>query len=375
MLITADWHLGNDSDSPPGNDTPTKANDTYNSICELVDVAKFSGCSIVVAGDVFNTSNPPAFAYDTFLRILNYAKKRSVSMHFIPGNHDIHSKYFGLRAMKALLQYNIKIHTTPSVLHIDGEKVCIIPHMSRLTLSKIESKYKTLRNYIDTISPNTVFNYLISHVHVNGVSDSFDRLIAEPGNALLYVPKEWPKFKIGFFGHIHKAQSLSVNGRSIIYPGSPIVQNFGEVNNVGCYVYADGDKVIFKEFKTPVTKYFILDLDLSLTNHIEFTGDFLEKLKGMVVKVRVLTDDYGKINECEIKKKLNKVCYVARFEKKLTTYKNNLLVEKPREPVTIDLTPNTLLNNWLRNKPDLTDQEKNRLRKMARSVFDSKEQV
>ena len=84
ILHTADWHLGKKLDHISRLD---EQREVLNEICEIADLQTVD--MIIVAGDLFDTFNPPVDAidllYSTLKRLTNNGKRPVIA---IAGNHD-----------------------------------------------------------------------------------------------------------------------------------------------------------------------------------------------------------------------------------------------------------------------------------------------
>lgn len=83
FIHTADWHLGRTLYTRPLLD------DQKAVLAELIKVAKAKDIdALLIAGDVFDRSNPPGDAIELFDSVLAQLKERGIKVLFIAGNHD-----------------------------------------------------------------------------------------------------------------------------------------------------------------------------------------------------------------------------------------------------------------------------------------------
>ena len=84
ILHTSDWHLGKSLE------TKTRYEEQQHFIDEISDIIDRKNIDVVIlSGDVFDTSNPPAAAEAMFFNsIVRLAKDRTVPVVVIAGNHD-----------------------------------------------------------------------------------------------------------------------------------------------------------------------------------------------------------------------------------------------------------------------------------------------
>ena len=83
FIHTSDWHLGRTLYNRP------LLEDQRDALDELVNVAWAKKVdAMVIAGDIFDRSNPPGEAIELFDSVLTRLKRMGIKVLFIAGNHD-----------------------------------------------------------------------------------------------------------------------------------------------------------------------------------------------------------------------------------------------------------------------------------------------
>ncbi len=261
IIHTSDWHLGKYLE---GYSRLDEQMEFCNDFVELVN--REDAKLILIAGDIYDTSNPPANAeslfYDTVTRIADNGKR---CVFVIAGNHDnpdrleainpLASKsgiiIMGYPKSKAeVAEYEgfkiIKAKEGYTKLNIDGIDVNIasLPYPSEKRLNEVFSDFEEIQEMQKTYSEKVgeIFqrleenfsegeiNIAISHLFVVGseISDSERRI--ELGGSLLVNKSDLPKkSQYTALGHIHKPQTVS-KLYNAYYSGSPIQYSKTERN-------------------------------------------------------------------------------------------------------------------------------------------------
>ncbi len=268
ILHTADWHLGK---SLEGRDRQKEQIDVLDEICQIADDEKVN--LVLVAGDIYQTVNPPAWAenlfYETIYRLSNNGKRGVV---VISGNHDQPER---IRAANPLADkqgiYLIGLPTDeirPSQykkedfiftessgigwlkIYIPAvDKPIIIsalpyPSESRLKLLLSESVnirdirqaysefiYKWFKSQ-ESIFTKDTYNLAMSHIFVQGGITSESEIEIQIGGAYTVEPKHIPDFfDYVALGHLHRSQEVKGVNSLTKYSGSPLAYSFSEANH------------------------------------------------------------------------------------------------------------------------------------------------
>ncbi len=207
-------------------------------IINIIDAEKPDG--VLIAGDVYDKSVPPAEAVQLFDDFLAKLARRKLEVFVISGNHDSPERIaFGGRLMDAS-----GIHMSPVY---DGNvvpfslqdeygtvDVYMLPfikpaHMRRYTEDEIESYTDAIRCAISKMNVNAANrNVLITHQFVTGArrSESEDISVGGTDNvdASVFAP-----FDYVALGHLHAPQNCDSD--RIRYCGTPLKYSFSESND------------------------------------------------------------------------------------------------------------------------------------------------
>ncbi|HZG16749.1 MAG TPA: exonuclease subunit SbcD, partial [Candidatus Bathyarchaeia archaeon] len=266
ILHTADWHFGR---ALEGRDRRFEQTAFIDELCQIVEEKKVD--LVLIAGDVYDSVNPPAWAEELFydaLERLAAEGKRGVVV--IAGNHDQPER---VRAAAPLAyKHGIVLlglpKETPFVGTAGGdetERVRIIeagpswlelalpgiphhaviialpyPSESRLkelisesfTQEEMQQAYserigKLLAEYAQKFRTDTV-NLVTSHLFVMGGMETESERPIQIGGALTVSPSAFPQnAHYVALGHLHRLQKLS-DAPLIRYSGSPLAYSFSE---------------------------------------------------------------------------------------------------------------------------------------------------
>lgn len=265
ILHTADWHLGKRLDNFSRID---EQKEVLNEICVLADEQQAD--MIVIAGDLFDTFNPPIEAEDLFyktLRRLTRNGQRPVIA--IAGNHDSperidapdplaracgillvglpntivqpieENEAFTLTQTTAgfveltlkTIPFPIRIIHTPYANEVRLKKALNVADKTAALNEVLQSNWEALaQEYCDTKG----VNLLISHLYMmkKGGEELEEPDGEKPlkiGNADLIYSDSIPKqIQYTALGHLHRAHQLGEVDRPVVYSGSPLCYSFSE---------------------------------------------------------------------------------------------------------------------------------------------------
>ncbi len=277
ILHTADWHLGKYLNGYPRHNEQVLVMDE---ICEIADRENVN--AIVIAGDLFDTYNPPIESTELFyktLKKLTANGKRAVIA--IAGNHDSPDR---IEAPDPLarecgiifagypnsLVNTFSLDTGLKVLNSDiGFLNISLPGVSynlRLILTPYANEYRlktflghqnpetelhnvlenTWQNIANKYCDNNGVNILVTHlllVNKGGqIPDEPDdeKPILHIGGAQAIFTNIIPKqIQYTALGHLHRKQNIDGGLAPAIYPGSPLAYSFSESNQKKYVIIAD----------------------------------------------------------------------------------------------------------------------------------------
>jgi len=248
---------------------------------------------LVIAGDIFDKSNPSAEAENSYYEFISKIYKLNITTVIISGNHDNDIR---LNApQKILNQNNIYIFSSLNTevlkLKINNQDINFLP-ISYFSEEKLQEKLTELNIKIDTDKKNNIdylYLKLLEHLYKNSNSDAIkialghlyiqnsepvgNELPIQRGNLDQINFQLFNNLDINYFafGHIHKFQKVSDNA---FYSGSIIPISIDESQNKKFMVM-----ISFNEnSKQPEIETIEIP---KFTNYYKFSGSFDEILQGI----------------------------------------------------------------------------------------------
>ncbi len=260
LIHTADWHLGKHIEGH------SRLEEQELFLKDFVNIVKEKEADIVlIAGDVYDSPNPPAKAeqlfYDTLKKISDGGSRLTI---VIAGNHDNPQRL--VSATPLAMEHGIIMVGTPKTVIPKGQygswEVCetgegylkiekgsekavvlVLPFPSEKRLeevlySEIEPEEIQLETYNERIRclfdrlatkfEEETVNIIVSHLFVMGSIEEGSERSIQLGGSYLANPDIFPKLAdYVALGHIHRPQAVSGNP-NIRYSGSPIEYRKGE---------------------------------------------------------------------------------------------------------------------------------------------------
>jgi exonuclease SbcD len=267
ILHTADWHLGRALEGRSRQEEQEAFMDELSAIVndQQIDL-------VLMAGDVYDSVNPPAASeklfYDGLSRLADNGKRQVI---VIAGNHD-NPERLAASAPLAFRQ-NITLAGLPTAglqtvnVARTGERALLyaLPYPSESRLRELlseESDEESLRaaysdrigklvgNSCSAFSGNTV-NLIMSHLYALGGVESTDseRPIQVGGAYTVDTSALCAGAQYVALGHLHRPQNLKANV-PIRYSGSPLAYSFseeGQAKSVTILDIAPGEPAEIKE--------------------------------------------------------------------------------------------------------------------------------
>ncbi len=252
VLHTADWHLGKMLNEQSREEEQKRFLDWL-----LKQVVELEVDVVLVAGDVFDTANPPQSAealYYDFVAELN--RKSSASLVLIAGNHDSANQ---LEAPKRVLKA-LRTHVHGAVADEPADRLLLLPSADApkvaiamvpflrekdLRMGKTGDKEAAVRKeivagitrvYEETAKAAKSAKIscpviATGHLTVAGSSSSESERDIHIGGLGAIDSTVFPEaFAYVALGHLHRPQSTDKAGR-VRYSGSPIALSFSEVDD------------------------------------------------------------------------------------------------------------------------------------------------
>lgn len=222
ILLTADWHLKHKhpfSRMVNGKLWDRMCQEKLNILYRLPAYAdKLKVDMVLIAGDVFDTSNPPEALKAEFVKIVQSFKQKVVVITGRPGDHDYVSKnnYVLMDIKEAMSGDEVYIHDSNS-----------------LELSK---------------------GVLAHHEMLEGISDLYK-------NSIPLSSEVFSHYKTILMGDYHAYYHTTFGKKFFIYPGPPYPTRYGE-NDHGLVVVETNDKDgSYKKHKYyKIKSYALMDL-------------------------------------------------------------------------------------------------------------------
>ena len=263
ILHTGDWHLGKNLEGQ------SRLEEQEEFLEDFVDIVKKNEIDLVIiAGDVYDNSNPPARAeklfYDTLKKISSNGERLTL---VIAGNHDNPERL--VAAGPLAMEHGIIMVGTPKTVIVPGEYgkhkilnsgegfieiemndekaiILTVPYPSEKRLNEVlysdmESEEDKVKSYgeriqqlFDTLKVNyreDTINLVVSHLFAMGSEESGSERSIQLGGSYIVdggcFPKEAQYIALG---HVHKPQIVPGTKHKARYSGSPIHYNKKEIN-------------------------------------------------------------------------------------------------------------------------------------------------
>ncbi|MCL1631070.1 exonuclease SbcCD subunit D [Sporolactobacillus sp. CPB3-1] len=248
LLHTADWHLGRRLE---GRSREEEQEQVMDELCAIADDERVD--VILMAGDVFDTVNPPASSealfYETAQR-LSSGGRRPVLV--IAGNHDSPERLeapgpLAGRQGITIIGKPVSQPVTVPVLSQNEKLVlsCVpYPSESRLNecLSTVNDEELIKLAYNDRLAElfnwharsfeKEAVNLLMTHLFAAGGKESDSERPIQVGGAYTVHPNIFPpKAQYVALGHLHRPQTLKNTSVPVRYAGSPLAYSFSEAGS------------------------------------------------------------------------------------------------------------------------------------------------
>ena len=249
LLHTSDWHIGRTFHNA------ALLEDQAYILNQIVDIAVAEQVdAIIVAGDIYDRSVPPASA----VALLNAIIQRVINEHhikmiIISGNHDSAQRLAfasqqlqqtGLYILGNLTQYLEPVTLTDQYGEIDfwaipyTDPACVRSELG-IDVSSHDDVFKILCKNVKDKQKNKR-NIMISHCFIDGASESESERPLSIGGADRVSWQHFDTFDYVALGHLHGRQ---FKGRECIrYSGSPLKYSFSEENHIKSVTIVDVDE-------------------------------------------------------------------------------------------------------------------------------------
>ena len=238
FIHTSDWHIGRQFHNVSLLDDQSYVLD------QLIEyIQQESVDALIIAGDIYDRSIPPATAVELLDKILKtICVDLSVPVILIPGNHDSAERLrFASNQLKQAGLYilgDLGNVTEPVIIKNKHESLCFygIPYNDPehvrnqfdVDLSGYEEAHAYLINLIEDTKDELSANIIISHCFVDGAEESESERPLSIGGADRISAGLFKSFDYAALGHLHGPQYK--NEKHIRYSGSLLKYSFSEQN-------------------------------------------------------------------------------------------------------------------------------------------------
>lgn len=263
VLHTGDWHLGKNLEGQ------SRMDEQELFLKDFIDIVEKNKIDLVIiAGDVYDSSNPPARAEKMFYNTLKKLSKSGERLTLvIAGNHDNPERL--VAAGPLAMEHGIIMVGTPKTvvqcgeygqhkvinsgegfieIEINNEKAVIltVPYPSEKRLNEViygdmdsdEDRLKTyeerIKSLFDSLKKNyreDTINLAVSHLFAMGSEEGGSERSIQLGGSYIVngscLPYEAQYIALG---HVHKPQVVPGTNKKARYSGSPIHYNKKEIN-------------------------------------------------------------------------------------------------------------------------------------------------
>ncbi len=265
VLHTSDWHLGKNLE---GRDRLCEQEEFIQELSQIVKDEEID--LVLVAGDIFDTYNPPALAEQLFCNAIDLlAEEGKRAIVIVAGNHDNPDR---LCAVETLAQrqgiFLLGLPVSEVYPQVFSNKAsCIASGAGWLEISvpgcehnaviltlaypsearlkelisfdldedKMQKAYsERVKNILMANSQNfrrDTVNLLVSHIYTAGgkITDS-ERSFHLGGACTVYPEAIPPEVQYAALGHLHRPQRVGGTEVPAYYSGSPLAYSFSEAN-------------------------------------------------------------------------------------------------------------------------------------------------
>jgi len=236
ILHTSDWHLGRSFGDHRLIDDQAQFLDW------LVQVAKAEAVDLlVIAGDLYDRSVPPADAVELFHATLRRCSEAGIEVAAIAGNHDSAERVGsldGLMLPGLLMRGGYRHASDVTVRHFSDGPLAIValpfldPAFAPTDLSPTgRATHETVLREAIGQAQNTVAagvrTLAIAHAFVTGAEPSDSERTLAVGDAAMVSSSVFDGFDYVALGHLHRAQIVGGDER-VRYCGAPLAYSFGE---------------------------------------------------------------------------------------------------------------------------------------------------
>lgn len=240
FLHTADLHIGKTVNEF------SMLEEQKNTLKQILDYAiEEKADGIVIAGDIYDRSIPPAEAVKVFDEFITEVSKENIALLMVSGNHDSPERLSfasGILENKNIFiegNFNGKIKKVVLKDSFGKVNFYLLPFVRQMTIKAylnkdIHNQNEAIKELLDNTDIDTSErNVIVTHYFVTNSGKEPDRCdsetLASVGDVENVDVTAFEKFDYVALGHIHGAQKIGE--KEVYYSGSPIKYSFSEVNH------------------------------------------------------------------------------------------------------------------------------------------------
>ena len=246
LLHTADWHLGKTLE---GRSRLPEQREFLEELQNIADEENVD--AILMAGDVFDTVNPPAAAetlfYDAAVKLTSRGERPLI---IISGNHDNPERLSAARPLAHTSGITIIGFPTTEPVDVtvrNGQNLSIaaLPYPSESRLNECltegqeedalqlayDDRVKKLFSDLAEDGREDAVHIAMSHIYVAGSRESDSERPIQVGGAYTVSANSLPEqAQYVALGHLHRPQTITKGSALARYSGSPLAYSFSEAN-------------------------------------------------------------------------------------------------------------------------------------------------
>lgn len=323
ILHTSDWHIGQKLYEQPRLDEHARFLDWMLALIIERDVDV-----LLISGDIFDSSIPPAEATDLYYRFLfDLYRKTDTHAVITAGNHDSAVRLAApaqfLRMARMHVVGNVRESAQECVVHLDlgGTRAAfaavpylnegdILPHIPleagiERSLRYREAVKRIYEECLSAMDGDT--RVLMGHFFIQGGTTGDSEKLVQIGGIQPVRTGDLPPADYIALGHLHRPQRIVQDGCPVVYPGSPLPLSFkeAEYDKKVFLVDLEGSECSIEEVTVPVFRELVrvegsLDEIITRANFEDWQNKYIEvkvHLDGSAVgagdKVRKAFNDMG----------------------------------------------------------------------------------
>ncbi|MDA3815731.1 MAG: exonuclease subunit SbcD [Prolixibacteraceae bacterium] len=339
LLHTSDWHLGKRLENFSRYDEQLAVLEEIGTVADRENVD-----AILIAGDLFDTFNPPTEAVELFYRTLKkLSKNGSRPVIAIAGNHDspdriespdplarecgiIFAGYPNSKVMPFELDSGLKVLKSMEgflELKLPGNDIPLrliyTPYANEFRLKSFlgeADEEDELRNILERRWNMLAGNYcdkegvniLVSHLFVAQKGEKLpeepddEKPILHVGGAQVIYTSNIPKqIQYTALGHLHRMHRVGADNNPVFYSGSPLSYSFAEAGQDKYVLTIDvepGKDAVIESIRLKAGKHLLRNRAVGMDEALQWLSENQDAL----VELTLVTDTFITANE---RKQLN----------------------------------------------------------------------